>query len=278
MVDNLDIEQKLSDEYENLTIQSDFVFGKIMQDEGLSLRLLQRIFPDMDIERVEVIETQKAEQAAYDSRGIRLDVYIKSSDGTAFTVEMQVRDTKELPQRSRYYQSTMDNELLGKGIFYKYLPKSFVILICPFDPFKMNRRKYTFRNICVEDNDLELNDGATKIFLNSSGTSGEVSRELQNFLDYVMGKKHENDDLIKDMDAAVKKARMNKEWRREYMTLVQRDLEKIDEGIQEGRKQRDREKIEEMLRDGHTPEEIVNFCKYPMALVLDVESNMLSLA
>ncbi len=46
----------------------------------------------------------------------------------------------------------------------------------------------------------------------------------------------------------------------------------------EGREQRDREKIEEMLRDGHTPEEIVNFCKYPMALVLDVEKNLLSLA
>ena len=46
----------------------------------------------------------------------------------------------------------------------------------------------------------------------------------------------------------------------------------------EGREQRDREKIEEMLRDGHTPEEIVNFCKYPMSLVLEVEKNLLSLA
>ena len=110
---NLDIEQKLSDEYEKLTIQSDFVFGKVMQDKELALRLLQRIFPDITIERVEVVETQRSEDVTYDSRGIRLDVYIKSVDGTAFTVEMQVRDTKELPQRNRYYQSTMDNDLLG---------------------------------------------------------------------------------------------------------------------------------------------------------------------
>ena len=47
--------------------------------------------------------------------------------------------------------------------------------------------------------------------------------------------------------------------------------------FKEGRDQRDREKIEEMLRDGHTPDEIVNFCKYPMDLVLDVEKNMPSL-
>ena len=44
------------------------------------------------------------------------------------------------------------------------------------------------------------------------------------------------------------------------------------------REQEQRERIEEMLRDGHTPEEIVNFCKYPMSLVLDVEKNLLSLA
>ena len=44
------------------------------------------------------------------------------------------------------------------------------------------------------------------------------------------------------------------------------------------REQEQRERIEEMLRDGLTPEEIVNFCKYPMALVLDVEKNLLSLA
>ena len=51
-----------------------------------------------------------------------------------------------------------------------------------------------------------------------------------------------------------------------------------NEGIGIGREQEQRERIEEMLRDGHTPEEIVNFCKYPMSLVLDVEKNLLSLA
>ena len=53
---------------------------------------------------------------------------------------------------------------------------------------------------------------------------------------------------------------------------------RTDDILAEGREQEQRERIEEMLRDGHTPEEIVNFCKYPMALVLDVEKNLLSLA
>ena len=53
---------------------------------------------------------------------------------------------------------------------------------------------------------------------------------------------------------------------------------RTDAILKEGREQEQRERIEEMLRDGHTPEEIVNFCKYPMSLVLDVEKNLLSLA
>ena len=51
-----------------------------------------------------------------------------------------------------------------------------------------------------------------------------------------------------------------------------------EKNFKEGREQEQRERIEEMLRDGHTSEEIVNFCKYPMSLVLDVEKNLLSLA
>lgn len=53
---------------------------------------------------------------------------------------------------------------------------------------------------------------------------------------------------------------------------------RTDDILDQGREQRDREKIEEMLRDGHTPEEIVNFCKYPMVLVLDVQKSMMVMA
>ena len=52
----------------------------------------------------------------------------------------------------------------------------------------------------------------------------------------------------------------------------------LERGYNQGREQEQRERIEEMLRDGHTPEEIVNFCKYPMDLVLDVQKNMLVMA
>ena len=48
--------------------------------------------------------------------------------------------------------------------------------------------------------------------------------------------------------------------------------------LDRGKAQRDREKIEAMLRKGKTPEAIADFCDYPLTLVKEVESNMLSLA
>ena len=45
----------------------------------------------------------------------------------------------------------------------------------------------------------------------------------------------------------------------------------IQKGIQKGISQRDREKISEMLNRGKTPEAIVEFCNYPMELVMEVK-------
>ena len=47
-----------------------------------------------------------------------------------------------------------------------------------------------------------------------------------------------------------------------------------EQGRTEGRIEERKEMVEQMLRDGHSPEEIVNFCKYPMELVLDVQKNL----
>lgn len=50
-------------------------------------------------------------------------------------------------------------------------------IICTFDPFGKGRHKYTFRNLCVEDNNIELGDETNKVFLNKSGTIVDVDDE-----------------------------------------------------------------------------------------------------
>lgn len=215
--------------WESLGIDNDFMFGKVMQDAELCKGLLQRILPDLEIDHLEYPEAQKAIRPDADAKSVRLDVYVRDGKGTVYDIEMQMADTKELPKRSRYYQSMIDLQMIDKGEAYKKLKPGYIIFICPFDSFEKGRHIYTFANICKEDNSIFLQDGVVKIFLNAKGNRDDISRELKAFLDYVAGKESE-DDFVKKLTEAVKEARKNREWRREYMTLLMRDQENIEKG------------------------------------------------
>ncbi len=210
--------------WEELGISNDFLFGKVMQDAELCKELLQRILPDLDIDHVEYPELQKTIKEDYEAKGIHLDVYVNDGKGTVYDIEMQAVTSKYLPRRTRYYQSMIDLQLVDKGQDYDTLNNSYIIFICLSDLFGKDHYIYTFENVCKEDLEVMLNDGAKKVFLNADGKNGAVSRELKVFLDYVAGKPSE-DIFVKKLECAVEKAKQNREWRREYMTLLMRDKE-----------------------------------------------------
>jgi predicted transposase/invertase (TIGR01784 family) len=219
--------------WEELSISNDFLFGKVMQNPELCKELLQRILPDLNIERIEYPELQKNINVDMDAHSVRLDVYVKDDKETVYDIEIQVSDTKELPKRSRYYQGMIDLQLVDAGQHYKKLNRSYIIFICPFDLYGKGRHIYTFENICKEDNSISMGDEAIKIFLNADGTMDDVSRELKAFLDYVSGQKPE-DSYVEKLEKAVQEAKKNREWRHEYMTLLMRDQENVEKGKEYG--------------------------------------------
>ena len=221
-----------------------------------------------------------------DIHGSRFDIFLKLEDGRTVEIEMQVSPKENIPRRLRYYGSIGDMVMLEKSIVYSKLADAYIIMICPFDYYEQGRHIYTFTNRCKEDTELELGDGCTKIVLNANGTKDDINDKLKSFLDYVAGDmKTLGDEYIKKLDDAVKKAKMNKEWRREFMLINMRDLEKREEGIEigreegraEGRNQEQRNRIAEMLQKGKTPQAIADFCGYPMQLIKDVEKSLLVL-
>ena len=221
--------------WESLDISNDFLFGKVMQNPDLCKELLQRILPDLNIERIEYPELQKSIKEGAESRGIRLDVYIKDDKNIVYNVEMQASGSKELPKRSRYYQGMVDPQLLEAGDkSYMKLNKTYIIFICTFDLYGKGRHIYTFENICKEDNSLSMGDEATKIFLNSDSDMDDVGKELRAFLDYVKGIKVTDDDFIDRLEEAVKRAKANKKWRRDYMTMEMLERVKFEEGLDAG--------------------------------------------
>lgn len=210
--------------WEDLSISNDFLFGKVMQDAELCKELLQRILPELDIDHVEYPELQKTIKEDFEAKGVRLDAYVNDGKGTVYDIEMQAVTSKYLPRRTRYYQSMIDLQLVDKGQDYDTLNDSYIIFICLSDLFGKGRYRYSFENICKEDMEVMLNDGAKKIFLNADGKKGDISEELKAFLDYVAGRPSE-DAFVKKLESAVEKAKKNRKWRREYMTLLMRDRE-----------------------------------------------------
>lgn len=273
--ENIDpnIEQQVIRQWETIGICNDFIFCKIMQDKELLAELIRLILPDLKYTELNV-EAQHVVEIGMDIHGVRFDIFATLEDGSIVEIEMQVLDTGHLPRRLRFYGSMADTQMLEKGVVYSKLADSFVIMICPFDQYGEGRHIYTFTNRCKENPDLEMGDGTTKIVLNAMGTMDDVSAGLKAFLDYVAGKSVD-DEYVKRLDAAVQKARANKEWRREYMTLMMRDLENQEIGEERGVDKEQRDRIALMLSDGKTPQAIADFCKYPIKLIQDVQNSML---
>lgn len=149
-----------------------------------------------------------------------------------------------------FYQSILDLQLIDKGELYSKLKPCFIIFICPFDPFGKGRHIYTFKNFCEEDKTISLQDETTKIFLNVKGTKNDVSQELLAFLDYVAGKESE-DLFVQEVKKAVKKAKKNRIWRLEFMTLLIRDQENIEKGRQQGIEQGIEQGIKQLVSTLH---------------------------
>ena len=230
----------MQQKWEKLTLADDFMFGKVMSDPKLCAEMLRRIFPDLDIGKIKIVETQKTLKQALHVRGVRFDV-LTSTARSIFDVEAQKRKLKDLCRRPRSYHiavgyDALNKKSLKKSGAYEDLPNTYVIFICTFDLFNKGRHIYTFRNFCAEDREIGLDDGAYTVFLNTKGKLDDISPELKNFLNFVdKNKVVDGDTFIKTLDERIKETKNNTKWRNEYMLLLTREDEISAEAREEER-------------------------------------------
>lgn len=246
-----------------LNLEDDFLFAKVMSDKEICRKVLEKIL-NISIKEVVLPTAQRTIDILFEGKGIRLDVYINDDKGTVYNVEMQRGRKRELPKRSRYYQGSIDLDLISAGHPYTDLRKTFVIFICTFDPFKDGRHIYSFENICRENPAIVLGDETAKIFLNTKGTMNDVDEDMKEFLTYVENTsdafaRDSKSPLIKEIHKKVAEVKQSKEMEVEYMTLLQRDREKQEEGALLATK------IIKLYMKGQSVSEIA------VALTLDVE-------
>lgn len=114
------------------------------------------------------------------------------------------------------------------------------------DPFHQGKAQYTFENICIEDKELKLDDGAKKIFFNAKDYIHAEDDELREFLKYVNGGKSDN-PFVKEIEDRVAEVKASKEWRLEYVTLLTREQEIWEEAEEKGREKEREEGIRGMV-------------------------------
>ena len=147
---------------------------------------------------------------------------------------MQTTNTKELPERARYYQGILDVECLNSGQPYKELKTSYIIFICIEDIFNKGLGKYTFQNVCREESDLTMNDRAFKYFFIAKNCDKLSNEKQRAFLNLVLGRPA-NGDFASRLSRLVNDAKRNEQWRLQYMTFERFQNEAFERGKDETR-------------------------------------------
>lgn len=263
-------EQTLEEKWENATIANNFIFYKVMRNNPDVCQELLEILLEFKIERIEMSQEEEI-NVDFGSKGIRMDVYAKDAGGQkVYNIELQAKDTKELPERARYYQGVMDVDLLKSGQDYKNLNTTFIVFICVDDIFEKGLAKYTFENLCVEDPKIKMGDRAYKYFFISQNCDKLLDEEQKAFLKMVSNNKSSNafTDKVKKL---VDNAKRNTQWRKQFMDWEREKTYSFNRGLEQGAQQKAVETARNFLNEGVAPEVISRCVGLPLEQVLDLQ-------
>ena len=256
---------------EELNLLDDFLFGTLISHpvygEQFAKILLKTIL-NRDVKILKIVPQMNYYGQDTDRHGARLDVYIEEEGGVVqgdvrlssiYDIEPdQNSDTASkdaLPRRVRFYRSTIDSRNLQSGTNYNHLKNVVIIMLLPYDPFGYDRTVYTVRNKCLEEPEMEYDDGALNLFLYTRGKTGVISSELKELLQYLENTTWNNavNEPLREVQIMVDKIKYDKEVSISYMKSYERDWMMRNEGKAEGHT----ESIKDFLSDlGTIPENI----------------------
>ena len=225
-------EAELQKKWESLTFTDNFIFSRVMHDEHICRQVVELIL-GVRIGKIRYLSAQDEHKTDPDSMRIIMDVFLRD-ENRIINVEVQTGHKKELPKRSRYYQSVADVSTTSTGTKYRDLPENILIFICTFDPFGRDFPRYTFQYICNEDKRLKLKDGSLRIFLNTKATElSALDHKLQAFYHYLQNGVVES-DLTQTISDSITTLKNNSNERRFYMTWTVKMADARYDGYEEG--------------------------------------------
>ena len=194
---------------------------------------------------------------------------------------MQERRTaygpKKIIKRIKLAGQIIDSKLLPPGADdFNLLNKVLVVMITPFDLFGYGLYRYTFQMRCEEVPKLKLDDGATRIFLNTRGEHPElVSPELIELLKYM---EHSTDEVsgsceskrIQEMHRRVCQIKASEKTEVKYMQTWEEKVLIKQEGIAEGEKRLLVSQIQKKLAKNYSAEQISEILEIDISKVENI--------
>lgn len=266
----------LEEKWDSLTLANNFIFCKVMESNPDLCKHLLEILLYIEIDHLEVPQSERTMQEWIGAKSVRFDVYAKGGN-RIFDIEIQTTNKKNLAKRSRYYQSIIDVDNLTKGENYTKLKDTYIIFLCLDDPFDGDLPVYFFENLCLQNNKIKLNDMTFKVFFNAGCCDKMKSDEEKSFFKFLKGEAADS-DFTKSIEEKVAWAKANKKWRRQYMTWQQTiDEEKEiarEEGIAEGAQQNAIENTKNALKLGLSPNQIAQITGLDLSQVLALKEEI----
>ena len=262
--------------WEQATLANNFIFYKVMRSHQDACKHLLEMLLEIEIESINM-NTEETIALDYDSKGIRLDVFVKDAD-RMYDVELQVANTKELPERARYYQGVMDVDTLKAGQKYRELRDSHVIFICLDDIFKNGLPVNTFENICLEDGKTKLGDRTYKHFFFVPMCAKMLKdEETKAFFEFLMSNKAST-DYTDELKIYVADAKQSSENKRQFMEWERQRAYDFDDGKEAGRKegiaigshQQSMETAKKMLEDNLSIDKVSLYSGLPLEQIKEL--------
>ncbi len=216
-----------------IPITDDYMFCHVFEEKEKCKELLERVL-GISIAEISSPVYQRELSSGITNHGIRLDVYVRDTDGNAYDIEMQTTKYAHLGKRIRYYHSEIDRDMIRQGQDYRLLANNIVIFFCNYgDPFDKNKSVYMFKSLCVNDPSVELNDEVLSVVLWPGGSYDGVDDKLVNVLEYIKTGKA-NDDFTMSIDNKTIEYSNDVGWRNGYMTIEQKIREESDMAYNKG--------------------------------------------
>lgn len=262
---------QFSKKWEELNFSDNFIFCKVMKNKNLCKQLLE-ILTGIKVEKISYIESEHAIDNFYDSRGIRMDVFVKDSN-KIYDIEMQTGDYENLLLRARYYQSASDISSTPRRTKYQNLKETFIIFICKDDPFGEGLPLYTEKKSFLETDKIPYDDKSRKFFYNSSAYQKAKDENVRDVLEFIYTLKAKS-IFTKELEEEVKEAKTEPVFKDEYMyfsDILEEEKEKsqktgfeeglsegLKSGITKGRIEKLKEQITKKIEKGKTDEQIAD--------------------